>query len=102
MFSNPTGAQTVQSSLVFVLDGSGSMWGRVDGKIKIVEAKQVMDNLVSNAIKYTPDNGEVNVRIARSGPDQVQIVVRDSGIGIPEAEQGQLFREFFRASASSK
>jgi len=47
MVSAPIGAQTTQSSLVFVLDGSGSMWGRVDGKIKIVEAKQVMGDLLT-------------------------------------------------------
>lgn len=47
MFPNSISAQTVQSSLVFVLDGSGSMWGRIDGKIKIVEAKQVMGDLLT-------------------------------------------------------
>lgn len=60
--------------------------------------EQLVENLVSNAIKYTPEGGEVEFRVALRGPDTVRIVVRDTGIGIPEAEQGKLFQEFFRAS----
>ena len=64
--------------------------------------EKVLENLVSNAIKYTPDGGEVDVRFTREGDDGVRIVVRDTGIGIPVAEQGRLFREFFRASNAKK
>ena len=59
---------------------------------------QLMENLVSNAIKYTPEGGKVEVRFARSGDHAVEISVKDSGIGIPIDEQGKLFQEFFRAS----
>lgn len=59
---------------------------------------QIVENLVSNAIKYTPEGGKVDVRFARSGSDHVEIAVEDSGIGIPADEQDKLFREFFRAS----
>lgn len=62
---------------------------------------RVVENLVSNALKYTPSGGEVEVRFeSRSGG--VRIVVRDTGIGIPAAEQGQLFTEFFRASNAKR
>ena len=64
--------------------------------------EQVMENLVSNAIKYTPEGGEVEVRFRRYGSDEVEIEVRDSGIGIPESEQGKLFQEFFRASNAKR
>ena len=64
--------------------------------------EQLMENLVSNAIKYTPEGGCVEVRFDRPDPDSVRITVADTGIGIPEAEQGKLFREFFRASNARK
>lgn len=60
--------------------------------------REMMENLVSNALKYTPAGGEVQVRFERGDPGEVRIRVRDSGIGIPEREQGRLFQEFFRAA----
>ncbi len=64
--------------------------------------KEMMENLVSNAIKYTPDGGEVGVRFEQVAPEEVRIVVRDTGIGIPRREQGKLFQEFFRAANAKK
>jgi PAS domain S-box-containing protein len=61
---------------------------------------QVLDNLISNAIKYTPLGGSAEVRIATVG-DVVEIAVEDTGIGIPAEEQGRLFERFFRSSLSS-
>jgi signal transduction histidine kinase len=63
---------------------------------------QVMENLVSNAIKYTPRGGEVKVRFSPRGPEGVRISVRDTGIGIPAGEQNKLFQEFFRASNAKR
>ncbi len=60
--------------------------------------KELMENLVSNAIKYTPSGGDVGVRFERGEPGEVRIRVRDTGIGIPAREQGKLFHEFFRAA----
>jgi signal transduction histidine kinase len=60
--------------------------------------EQLMENLVSNAIKYTPEGG-VDLggrRIIKKR--MVCITVRDTGIGIPLAEQDRLFQEFYRAS----
>ncbi len=59
---------------------------------------QIMENLVSNSIKYTPEGGSVDVRLERDGGEAVRISVSDTGIGIPESEQGRLFKDFFRAS----
>jgi len=58
---------------------------------------QVLDNLVSNAIKYTPDGGGVSIRMTHTG-DAATIAVSDTGIGIPQDEQAQMFGRFFRSS----
>ncbi len=64
--------------------------------------KELMENLVSNALRYTPEGGEVTVRFEAGAPGEVRFVVRDTGIGIPAAEQGKLFQEFFRASNAKR
>ena len=61
---------------------------------------QVLSNLVSNAHKYTPDGGTITVRIAPAN-GQVQIDIVDTGIGISEEDQVQLFTQFFRASSEA-
>ena len=58
---------------------------------------QLLDNLVSNAIKFSPEGGEVRVRVAAAG-GRAELDVSDSGIGIPADEQDQLFERFFRSS----
>jgi signal transduction histidine kinase len=60
---------------------------------------QVVDNLVSNAIKFTPEGGRVFVGLHVEG-DRAVVEVSDSGIGIPEAEVARLFERFFRASTA--
>jgi signal transduction histidine kinase len=62
-----------------------------------VRLAQLIDNLLSNGIKFTPGGGEVVVR-ALGQESGVLLEVRDSGIGIPRAEQEQLFSRFFRSS----
>jgi PAS domain S-box-containing protein len=60
---------------------------------------QLLDNLISNAVKFTPDGGHVDVRVFPQNGD-VAIEVADTGIGISADEQGQLFQKFFRTSAA--
>jgi PAS domain S-box-containing protein len=55
---------------------------------------QVFSNLLSNAIKYTP-KGEVGIRAVVAN-DRVEVVVHDTGIGLTQEDQGQLFTKFFR------
>jgi len=57
---------------------------------------QLLDNLVSNAIKFTPAGGSVHVSLGRAG-DRVALEVADSGIGIAPEDQRRLFERFFRA-----
>ncbi|MFH1139223.1 MAG: ATP-binding protein [Pseudomonadota bacterium] len=54
-------------------------------------------NLISNALKYTPPGGLVQVSIIEYSPELVRLEVRDTGIGISEPDQHRLFTEFFRA-----
>jgi signal transduction histidine kinase len=60
---------------------------------------QVIDNLISNALKFTPRNGAVEVRLAASD-DEIVLEVADSGIGIPVSAQRELFTRFFRTDAA--
>ena len=63
--------------------------------------EQVLSNLISNAIKYTPPNGEIDVRI-EGGRAFASVAVADSGIGIPPEEQAGLFEKFYRTSAGRR
>jgi signal transduction histidine kinase len=66
----------------------------VRGRLETLE--QVLENLVSNAVKYTPVEGTVEVRFAQAD-GTVRVEVSDTGIGVPEADRAKLFTEFFRA-----
>ncbi len=63
------------------------------------QLSQAVGNLVSNAIKYTPEGGQITVRVSageRDGRKRLYIEVADTGFGIPTEAQGKLFQEFFR------
>jgi PAS domain S-box-containing protein len=60
--------------------------------------RQVLDNLLENAIKYSPDGGDVVLAISsRNG--SLSYEVRDQGLGIPPAEQRRIFEKFYRVDA---
>src|SRR3954454_10091565 len=67
---------------------------------------QACDNLVSNAVKFTPAGGRVTICVRRctspDGTPLAQLSVSDTGIGIPAGEQGRLFTRFFRASTAKR
>lgn len=67
----------------------------VDGDTR--RLRQVVDNLVSNAVKYSPDGGQVLLEIATVA-GVAELSVTDQGIGIPAGERHQLFQRFHRAS----
>jgi PAS domain S-box-containing protein len=58
--------------------------------------RQAVTNLVSNAIKYTPEGGHIAIALDQQD-GQLRWQVRDSGIGVPTSAQGRLFEKFFRA-----
>jgi PAS domain S-box-containing protein len=63
--------------------------------------RQIVTDLVDNAIKYSPEGGTVRVA-ARRRDDAVEVSVDDEGIGIPEAEQGRIFAKFYRADSGGR
>ena len=64
------------------------------------QLERVLINLLTNAIKYTLDGGRVSVRAVGRGEGAVEIVVEDTGVGIPEDELQRVFDRFFRASTA--
>ena len=62
-----------------------------------VRLRQMVSNLISNAIKYTPENGKISVS-SRAEGNQIIIQVSDNGPGIPSADQPYIFDKFYRAS----
>jgi PAS domain S-box-containing protein len=62
---------------------------------------QLLGNLVSNAVKFTPEGGRVTVSVS-SQDESALIEVSDNGIGVPEAELDELFTRFFRSSTATE
>ncbi len=58
---------------------------------------RIFDNLIGNAIKYTPREGQIIVSVGQFG-DTARVAVRDTGIGIADADQGRIFERFERAA----
>ena len=58
--------------------------------------RQVVDNLISNAIKYNKNNGKIEVSV-KTNKDDIVICVSDSGYGIPKHQHSQIFKKFFRS-----
>jgi signal transduction histidine kinase len=76
------------------------VWGDLNRLI------QVMNNLVSNAIKYTPQNGQITIQSELTpnqwdpdgAPEVVHISVADNGLGISKEDQEKMFQKFFRSA----
>jgi PAS domain S-box-containing protein len=62
-----------------------------------IRIRQMIENLLGNAVKYTPEGGEITIR-AREEDKQIIFEVKDTGPGIPLDEQAHVFDKFFRAS----
>jgi K+-sensing histidine kinase KdpD len=58
--------------------------------------RQVVTNLISNAVKYSPQGGNVKVEVKEFSPTEAMFMVSDEGVGIPEDQKERLFRKFSR------
>jgi len=64
---------------------------------------QVIVNLLSNGVKYTPSGGSVKIETAvDEAASLVRVTVTDTGVGIPEDEMGRIFEKFYRVGANKK
>ena len=59
------------------------------------QLRQVLGNIVDNAVKYSPDGGDVRVRLEPLD-NYVRFSVADQGLGIPKSEQNRIFEKFYR------
>jgi len=74
-------------------DGPPSLRANAD----TLRFEQVLTNLLDNAIKYSPDDAEVEVHLLRSPDGNVELAVRDHGVGIPPDKRDQIFERFYQA-----
>ncbi|HET6316037.1 MAG TPA: ATP-binding protein, partial [Chloroflexota bacterium] len=58
--------------------------------------EQVLSNLLDNAMKYSPDGGAIDVTLSHNA-DDIELTVRDRGLGIPEEKRAQIFERFYQA-----
>lgn len=71
----------------------------VYGFVDVDFLREIMDNLIDNAIKYTPEGGSIYVNVRGDG-DRVLINVTDTGIGISAEDIGHIFQKFYRSDNS--
>jgi signal transduction histidine kinase len=65
----------------------------------VTRAAQILNHLLSNAVKFTPNEGRIAIRLGRAAEDgYLLLTVADTGIGVPTAEQEKVFERFYRAS----
>jgi signal transduction histidine kinase len=89
------GAHAKRIDLELDTEPVGKLWADGD------RIAQLCDNLISNAVKFTPEGGRVHVRFGKAA-GQVRLEVEDSGIGIPVREQSRLFERFYRATEAAE
>jgi signal transduction histidine kinase/ActR/RegA family two-component response regulator len=64
--------------------------------------QQVFMNLFSNALKFSPDNSVIEIKLAQGGRDQFHVIVKDHGIGIEKQEQRKIFDPFYEVGDANR
>lgn len=83
-----------QKNIAIVKEFSGTAFF-TDADRKMIQI--IFQNLISNAVKYTPEGGKVTARMRRESDDRVYIEVSDTGYGIPKNQYDKIFTKLFRA-----
>jgi two-component system phosphate regulon sensor histidine kinase PhoR len=107
----PTDLHAIAKQVVRLQSQSSAMKGQHQLVVDIPEdfptfpcddqkVTQILHNLVSNALKYSPNGGEVRILARRQG-DGVMIAVKDQGLGIPKEQLPKMFSQFFRVEGQS-
>jgi PAS domain S-box-containing protein len=86
-----------QKSHTLVQDAAAGLSVRADG----TRLRQILTNLIGNAIKFTPEGGKIKLAVRRAN-GVARVEVRDSGPGIPPEQQQRIFEAFYRLSHSEK
>ena len=67
-----------------------------------LQIQRMLDNLLGNALKFTPEGGRITAKLAREEGQRVRLAVCDTGIGIPPEKQEQIFERFYQVDGSAK
>jgi signal transduction histidine kinase/CheY-like chemotaxis protein len=70
-------------------------------KVDLSRIRQVLQNLVGNAIKYTPDKGQITIDTEQKG-GMIWVRIRDTGLGIPEKDLPHVFNKFYRVQSDDR
>jgi PAS domain S-box-containing protein len=83
----------------FVLDlEDGGLTAEADAD----KLRQILDQLIQNALKFSPEGGTVTVAARKPRPDAIEVSVVDEGIGIASVEQQRIFSKFYRADSGNR
>jgi signal transduction histidine kinase len=67
----------------------------------VIHLRRVLDNLLGNALKFTPEGGRISIGLHHQGGDVI-LIVADNGIGIPAEHLDKIFQRFYQVDGSSK
>ncbi|RDV09741.1 PAS domain-containing sensor histidine kinase [Arthrobacter sp. RT-1] len=90
-------AQAERAHIELTADVPSPLWAYADP----LRIGQALDNLVSNAIKYSPGGGKVSIS-ASTGNDWIQLSVSDTGMGMTSEDAARVFKRFYRTEAARK
>lgn len=90
--------QAAKSDLSLSINADEPLWVSAD----FDRLQQVVGNILSNAIKFTPPGGEIGVEVLPDGAEYVRIVIQDNGIGIDETLREHLFEMFRQGAAGAR